>query len=171
MLSLKAKKKYSQKRCHLNIPWSSKRQKKNNEKRERKKKNKKKSNNYKNNFLLSHFYIENILRKTLRICTDIDMNWSYRRRTSTQNIWQQTRYFNAGMDYYFFFYVWEKYRQFRKKQKHFLRIIFGSHPRQVTGSTCCGFFFKLLISQRFLHNLERNWKNSVCIDVENFAHL
>ena len=27
------------------------------------------------------------------------------------------------------------------------------------------------ISQRNLHNLERNWKNSVCFGVKNFANL
>ena len=32
-------------------------------------------------------------------------------------------------------------------------------------------FFKLCISQRYVYNLGRNWKNSVCIAVKNFANL
>ena len=32
-------------------------------------------------------------------------------------------------------------------------------------------FFKPCISQRYVHNLEKNWKNSVCIGAKNFANL
>ena len=31
--------------------------------------------------------------------------------------------------------------------------------------------FKLRISQRYIPNLERNWKNYVCIGVKNIANL
>ena len=45
------------------------------------------------------------------------------------------------MDYYLFFYISEKYLQFRKKQKHLLRKTL-IHPVQVTGSTYCGIVFQ-----------------------------
>ena len=32
-------------------------------------------------------------------------------------------------------------------------------------------FFKLYIPQKYVHNLERNWKNFVCIVVKNFVNL
>ena len=37
------------------------------------------------------------------------------------------------------------------------------HPIQV--------ILKICISQRYVHNLERNWKNSVYIGVKNFTNL
>ena len=37
----------------------------------------------------------------------------------------------------------------------------------ITGSTYL--FFDLCISQGFMQNFERNWKNSICIRVNNFA--
>ena len=45
------------------------------------------------------------------------------------------------MDYYLFFYISEKYLQFRKKQKHLLRKTL-IHPVQVAGSTYCGIAFQ-----------------------------
>ena len=32
-------------------------------------------------------------------------------------------------------------------------------------------FFKLCVPQRYVYKLERNWKNSACIGVKNFANL
>ena len=49
-----------------------------------------------------------------------------------------------AMDYYFlFFYISEKYFQFRKKQKHLLRKTLV-HPIQVTGSTYCHIVFQTM---------------------------
>ena len=57
------------------------------------------------------------------------------------------------MDYYIFFNISEKYLQVRKKQKHLLRKIFGSpQPDLLTAEL----FFKLCMSQRYVHDLEKN---------------
>ena len=69
------------------------------------------------------------------------------------------------MDYYFFFYISEKYLQFTKK--HLLRKMFDSAHTSAGQMFVC----KLCISQRYLINLERNWKYSVCISVKNFGNL
>ena len=46
------------------------------------------------------------------------------------------------------------------------------HPIQVTPDVpTAGLFFKQLIPQRYVHSLERYWKNSVCTSVKNFANL
>ena len=57
------------------------------------------------------------------------MHCSWKRRSSSQNAWQQTRYVNAdfvsnGLSF-LFLYLLENL-QLRKKQKHLLRKIFGS---------------------------------------------
>ena len=39
----------------------------------------------------------------------------------------------------------------------------------VTGSTCSEVIFRLCISQRYIQNFERDWKNLICIGVNNFA--
>ena len=39
----------------------------------------------------------------------------------------------------------------------------------VTGSTYSKKFFELCISQGYIQNFERNWKNSVCIRISNLA--
>ena len=65
------------------------------------------------------------------------MDWSCRYRISSENTWQQTRYFNVDFDSnesLFFFLDFQDYLQFRKKQKHLLRKIFGV----LTGSTYWG---------------------------------
>ena len=50
--------------------------------------------------------------------------------------------------------------------------IFLVHPIQVTPDVLTpGLFFKLPILQRYVHNLESYWKNSVCTSVKNFANL
>ena len=50
--------------------------------------------------------------------------------TSTQNTWHQNSYFNVDFDsnglLLLFLYISEKYLQFREKQKHLLKKIFGS---------------------------------------------
>ena len=46
------------------------------------------------------------------------MHWSCRRRTSTQNTWQQTRYFNVDFDsngLFLYLYISDKYLQFKEK--------------------------------------------------------
>ena len=55
------------------------------------------------------------------------MHWSCRRRTSTQNTWQQTRFFKVNFDSNGFIFIFtqtyiynsEKHLQFRKKIKAF----------------------------------------------------
>ena len=39
----------------------------------------------------------------------------------------------------------------------------------VTGSTYSELFLELCISQGYLQNFERNWKNSISIRVKNFG--
>ena len=56
------------------------------------------------------------------------------------------------MDYYFFFYISEKYLQFRKKLAFKLKVL-----------NSLTFLFKLMyIVQRYVHNIEKNRKNSAC---------
>ena len=75
------------------------------------------------------------------------------------------------MDYYLFFYISEKYLQFRKKQKHLLRKTL-IHPVQVAGSTYCGIAFQTgIVYIHLKDNLEKNWKNSVCIGARNLTNL
>ena len=78
---------------------------------------------------------------------------------------------NYGFFFYIFLYISEKYFQLRKKQKPFLgrrfRLPQTSKPDLLTAEL----FSKLCIPQRYVQNFERNWKNSVCIGVNNFANL
>ena len=66
----------------------------------------------------------------------------------------------------------KKYLQFRKK------FWFSPYKQldvliafETVSELFLKLFFKLFISQRYVHNLERNWKNSDFIDVKNFANL
>ena len=78
------------------------------------------------------------------------------------------------MDYYFFLkHILEKH-QLRKRQKHLSWNVFSSP--QITGRNQinCGVFLKnskICKNQRYGDNLKRNWKNSVCVGVKNFANL
>ena len=94
--------------------------------------------------------------------------------TSTQNTWHQNSYFNVDFDsnglLLLFFYILEKYLQFREKQKHLLKKIFGS-PYTRNWIFLMRIFFKLCISQRCVYNLEKNSKNFVSIGIKNFANL
>ena len=62
----------------------------------------------------------------------------------------------VSMDCYFLSHISEKYFQFRKKTKSFVLENFLVHPIQVTGSIYCENVFKLRITQRHVHKLERN---------------
>ena len=71
-----------------------------------------------------------------------------------------TRYFNVDFDsngLMLLFYVFE-------------RSITPNNLKQPDLLTA-ELFFKLCISQRYVHNLKPNWKDSVCIGVKNFANL
>ena len=56
---------------------------------------------------------------------------------------------------------------FIRKKKHLLGSSYTSN--QIYLLRNC--FSKLCIPQRHVNNLERYWKNSVCIGVKNFAKL
>ena len=56
----------------------------------------------------------------------------------------------------------EKYLHFRKRQKHVARKFFP-HPVEING-----LFFESCVFQRYKQKFERNWNNSVCIEVDNF---
>ena len=72
----------------------------------------------------------------------------------------------------FFIYISEKQIQFRKKQKHLSRKIFGSLQITWSNQIYCEIDFQsMYISKIWTYNLERNWKNSVCIGVKNFANM
>ena len=80
-------------------------------------------------FLHRKIYIllENMFRKTYFILSHLYYS-NCRRRTSTQNTWQYTRYFNINFNsnrLLFFGYILEKYLQLRKAQKHLLGKIVG----------------------------------------------
>ena len=80
------------------------------------------------------------------------------------------------MDYYFDFFffsfnTWEKYLQFRKKTKAIVKENFWFTPYKKLDQLTAELLFKLCIPQGYVNNLERNWKNSVCIGVKNFACL
>ena len=62
----------------------------------------------------------------------------------------------------------------------YFQVDFGSNEllflllyfREVTSDLdTAQLFFKLYISQRYVHNPERNWKNPVCISVRSFTNL
>ena len=75
------------------------------------------------------------------------------------------------MDYYFFFYISEKCLQVRKNKsicqgKFLIQFI------QVARSIYSGVVFQTMHTpQRYVHNLESDWKNSVCIGVKNFVNF
>ena len=61
------------------------------------------------------------------------------------------------MDCYFFFlYISEKYLQFRKKTKAFVKENFWFTPQKNPDLLTAELFFKLCISQRYVQNIERN---------------
>ena len=73
-----------------------------------------------------------------------------RRSNSTQNTWQQTRYFNVDFDSngLFLFYILEKYLQFRKDQKHLLEKMFGSPHTSNRIYFYCSIVFKRMYSSK-----------------------
>ena len=82
-------------------------------------------------------FCRNISKKTQFMLLHLYCSFSHlagywkcsKRRTSTQNTWQQTRYFNIDFDsneLLFLFYISEKYLKLKKKQKHLFGRIFGS---------------------------------------------
>ena len=96
----------------------------------------------------------------------IDMYQSCRHRTSTQNIWQQTRTQHLiAMDCYFFFYISREVSSIQRKTKAFFEenvwLISYNQPDLLTVEL----FLKLCISQRHVRNVESNWKNYVCVVV------
>ena len=60
---------------------------------------------------------------------------------------------------------------FIRKEKTFAWEYFWFTPYKQPDLLTAELFFKLCIPQRYVHNLERYWKNSVCISVKNFANL
>ena len=70
-------------------------------------------------------------------------------------------------------HISEKYLQFRKfkNAKYLLRKIVGlPHTCNQPDLLTVELFFKLCISERYTHNDEKNWKNSVCIGVKKFEN-
>ena len=60
---------------------------------------------------------------------------------------------------------------FYNENKAFAREYFWFIPYKKLDLLTAELFFKLPIPQRYVHNLERYWKNFVCISVKNFANL
>ena len=87
---------------------------------------------------------------------------SYRLGISTQIL--------ITMDFHFFFLYFREVPSIQKK-KAFVKENSWFNPVQVTRSTHCLLFSNYVFKQRRVHNFEKNWKNSVCIDVTNFANL
>ena len=73
--------------------------------------------------------------------------------------------------YYYFFLLKFLRSTFNLEKKSICYVKYLFHPVQATGSIYLALFFNvyIYIPQRYVHNLERNWKNSVCISVKNFA--
>ena len=72
----------------------------------------------------------------------------------------------------FYIYIFQRSTfNLEKKQKHWIRKIFDSTPYKKPDLLTAELFFRLIISQRYVHNLETNWKNFLCIGVKNFANL
>ena len=67
------------------------------------------------------------------------------------------------MDYYLFLYISNKCLQLKKKA--FVKENVWFTPYKCLDLLTVELLFKLRISQRYVRNLERNWKNSVCISV------
>ena len=59
-----------------------------------------------------------------------------------------------------------------EKQKHLLGKIFGlPHPSNGIDLLRNCFSNYLYLKDMYIHNLERNWKNYVCIGVKTFPNL
>ena len=75
------------------------------------------------------FFVWHVIKTAIIKHQHPDIHSSCRRRTSTQNTWQQTRYFNVDFDSNGLLFLVLYFREvplFRKKQKHLLKKIFGS---------------------------------------------
>ena len=71
--------------------------------------------------------------------------------------WQWTWYFSVNLialDYYFFFYISQKYLQFRRKTKAFVKENFWFASYKQNGSSYGRIIFQT--TQRYVHNLEWN---------------
>ena len=60
---------------------------------------------------------------------------------------------------------------FLRKEKAFAREYFWFTLYKLPDLLTAELFFKLCITQRYAHNLEMYWKNSVCISIEDFDNL
>ena len=102
------------------------------------------------------------------------MYWSCRRRTSAQHTWQQARYFNVDFDInellYLFFLHFREVPSIQKKIKALVKENFWFTSYKLPDLLTVEMFFKLCIPKTYVHNLERNWKNSVCIGVRILLH-
>ena len=122
-------------------------------------------------FLYRKIYIllENIFEKTAVMKHQRSYRYKLvrRRRFSTQNT-QILKYLNTlilvAMDYFFFCKIFQRSKYNSEKNKSICETKYFIHAVQVTG------FFRLCMPQIFVHYLEKNQKNSVCIDV-NFSNL
>ena len=73
------------------------------------------------------------------------------------------------MVYYFFLDIYFRKVPLILKKYGFLGEKFWFTLCKLSDLLTAKLFFKLCISQRYVHILERNRKNSVCIRVKNFA--
>ena len=76
------------------------------------------------------------------------------------------------MNYYFFFFIFQRSTFNLEKNKSICEGKFLVHLIQVTGSTHCGSVFQTMyITKRYIHKIEQIRKNLVCVDLRNFANL
>ena len=70
--------------------------------------------------------------------------------------------------YYYFFFSKFLRSTFNLEKKAFATY---KQPALFTVALFFKVYIYIYISQKYVHNLERNWKNSVCISVKNFSNL
>ena len=102
---------------------------------------------------------------------NIDRHWSYRRRTSTKNTQQWFRYFNLdfGSSGLLFRFLYFREALLIQKKNHLLGKVFSLAHKSNRVNLLKKYFSNY--TQRYVHNLERNQKKSVCIGVEIFPNL
>ena len=75
-----------------------------------------------------------------------------------------------SMNYYIFFLYFREVPSIQKKIKALVKENFWFTSYKLPDLLTVEMFFKLCIPKTYVHNLERNWKNSVCIGVRILLH-
>ena len=117
---------------------------------------------------LSYFFVWQVIRNALT-----KQQRPYRYALAFQTPHFDPKYLARAQQWIaiYLFYISEKYLQFRKKQNHLLRKVFGLPHTSKQIYLLRNYFFKLYISQSYMYITLEGIGKIVCIGVTNFANL